>query len=188
LQIKTLGPFSLKKNLDKAGDLAIPWEKNPFAVSNIQDQFESLLRENQIATGDNTLVLFLYFDNSFQPGSDKERLFEYKKFRSFADREKGRAYINIYDFRPSFAAETVKAAIHETLHLFGATDKYREDPSEGICSPEGRGQPYKTPPFPQSTGDIMCLFIEKEPGQFYPGDIRKHTLVINPITAKEIGW
>lgn len=176
-------------SLSKAGDIGYLWGKDPYIITKIKDGFNSSLKENNIKIARNDLVAFLYFDDSYDYiPDDNDRFYDRKKFRSFADYQYGRTYIDVYNFSPSFSATIIKILAHETLHLFGATDKYSDNPEKKECSEKGLGEPNKTPLYPQATGDIMCLSIEIADGYFKPGSFINHELVINPITAKEIGW
>jgi len=181
------GAYPLK-NLEKIGDIAIYWNKDPFGVAKVQDAFENVLADNSI--DQQVPSLFLYFDDSFDSaGVRSDSFYEYKKFRSFANELKGRAYINVYRFTPFFAKTVTLIVLHELLHLFGASDKYIEDSdSNRICSNKGLGDLNKTPLYPQTSGDIMCLFIEKNKDNFTRGSLTDGNLVINEITASEIGW
>lgn len=177
------------KNLEKIGDLAYSWNKDMFGVAKVQDAFESLLKENDIDTSG--LTMFLYFDDSYQAEGDIRQgsFYEYKKFRSFANEGKSRAYVNVYQFTPTFSKTVTLVVLHEVLHLFGASDKYIENPdSDKICSVKGLGNPDQNPVHPQTTGDIMCLYIEKSDTDIVRGSLTDENLVINAITAKEIGW
>lgn len=61
--------------------------------------------------------------------------------------------------------------IHETLHLFKASDKYNNDE----CNTIGRANPFDKTEKPQQLTDIMCS-ASLDHG------------IINRITAREIGW
>lgn len=182
-------PITTLYDLNKVGDIAYLWSKDPFGTIKLQDKFEQLITSNNLDPND--LNIFLYFDNSFNKNADarEDSFYEYKSFRSFARPEKGRAYINIYDFSPEFSSQTTLIVTHELLHLFGASDKYNENISNNqICSSKGLGDPDKVPLYPQDQGDIMCLFVQKGPTNFTRGSLTNNSLIINPITAKEIGW
>lgn len=189
LRINFHGIYSLP-GLNKVGDIARIWGKDLFAVAKLQDAFESIINENNPDIGKDTPVVFLYFDNSFEkePGAPEDKFYEYKKFRSFANYNNKRIYLNVYNFSPGFSTTVVEIVTHELLHLFGAVDKYLEHSDSRICNEKGYGDTIITPPLPQKTGDIMCLFVEYDEGKFYRGSIIDGTLVINRITAKEIGW
>lgn len=189
LAINIQGIYNLE-SLEKAGDMAYIWDKDPFGTAKIQDAFDKILIENNINKDKKNLVIFLYFDDSFTNTSTAtDRFYEHKKFRSFADKETGKAYINVYDLNDNFAGSTVEIAAHELLHLFNATDKYEESESvKRACSERGRGDLDLKPIVPQQTSDIMCRYIEKENDRFVKGSFSDNNLVINSITAREIGW
>ncbi len=184
------GIYSLQ-TLEKAGDIAYIWNKDPFAIAKLQDSFNQLLADHNIKQNKNDLVIFLYFDDSFEKKDPlaKDRFYEYKKFRSFAEENTGMAYINVYRFDAIFSENVTEIAAHEILHLFGATDKYEESESvTRICSDRGRGNLDLKPAIPQQTADILCMYIEKENDHFVRAHLSERNLVINKITAKEIGW
>ncbi len=184
-----LHPLGILRDLEKIGDFAALWGKDAFGVTKIKDAFAKGLKENNITVGDDDLVMFLYFDDSFDyVDNPDERFYEHKKFRSFADPDYGRAYVNIYNFSPLFSGTAVEIITHELLHLFGANDKYLEYSDTEACDERGLGEVHKKPLYPQTTGDIMCLYVEKERGDFERGKLVDKELVINEITAEEIGW
>lgn len=193
IKINHFGPFEIG-DLPYAGDIFNPWYKDPFSTIKIKDAFDRILHENKInvdKNNDKNFYFFIYFD----PEMEKEEkineysFYDYKKFRSFADYNNKKAYINVYDFSPLSTKKLVTIIIHESLHLFGANDKYYENPqNDRLCSEKGRGFINKLMYFPQKTGDIMCFYVEYEEGKFRPGDLEKEELVINEETAREIGW
>jgi hypothetical protein len=184
-----LHPLGILSELEKIGDFAAVWGKDAFGVTKIKDAFAKGLKENNITVEKNDLVMFLYFDNTYDYVPDAgERFYEHKKFRSFADPDYGRAYVNIYNFSPDFSGTAVEIISHELLHLFGATDKYLEYSETDACGDKGLGQIHKKPLYPQTTGDIMCLYVERTKGNFKRGHLVDKQLVINELTAKEIGW
>ena len=181
------GVYTLPE-LTQVGDFANLWNKDPFGVAKVQDAFEELLMEQHIDS--DSLTIFLYFDDSLSPPLvESGSFYDYKKFRSFANQSKKRAYVNVYNFSPQFSDDTVLVVTHELLHLFGASDKYiNEISSKKLCTSRGLGDPNKSPLFPQTTGDIMCLFIETNDGSFSRGSLLDQSLIINSVTAREIGW
>lgn len=193
IKINHYGPFTLD-HLPYAGDIFNPWYKDPFSTVKIKDTFNKVLSENKINTlgeKEKNFYFFIYFDPEIEKEEkvDEYSFYDYKKFRSFADYNNKKAYINVYDFSSLFAKKLVTILLHESLHLFGANDKYYENPqNDRLCSEKGRGFINKLMYFPQKTGDIMCLYVEYEEGKFRPGDLEKEELVINEETAKEIGW
>ena len=67
--------------------------------------------------------------------------------------------------------------IHETLHLFGASDKYlQEDNVDKGCTNVGRGDASGQVNVTGELYDIMCV------------DAAPWERIINSVTAKEIGW
>ncbi|MCX7880993.1 MAG: hypothetical protein N2482_00555 [Patescibacteria group bacterium] len=191
LTINHFGPFDID-NLPYLGDIFNPWYKDPFSELKIKDAFKEIIKNNNLSSDlKNTFYFFIYFDPSVEK---QEKIvdysfYDYKKFRSFADKYAKKAYINVYDFSPLFAKELVTIIIHESLHLFGASDKYYEiEKDEKLCSEKGRGIVNNVIYLPQKTADVMCLYVEYEEGKFKKGDLEKEELVINEITAREIGW
>jgi hypothetical protein len=190
LEIDFKGPYSLT-SLEKVGDMAYLWGKDIVGTVKLRDGFDKLLKENNIGLAPDNLVVFLYFDNSYsETTKDADpRFYEHKTFRSFANPETKTAYINVYNFNPLFSKTVTSVVAHEILHLFGATDKYEENiTNPRACSIRGRGEIDKNPPLPQTTGDIMCLYIEESETKFKRGSLTEKNLVINKFTAEEIGW
>jgi len=64
---------------------------------------------------------------------------------------------------------------HETLHLFGATDKYTSQ-HDVSCKADASSDPFNSGDASAVDNDIMC------------SDFTLSTASINPITAREIGW
>lgn len=174
-------------DLKKVGDVANPWGKDPFSNSNLQDSFEQVLYRDLMRVDKDDAVLFFYFDPSITQSIDvSQSFYDHKAFRSFADQESKRIYINVYSLSPSFAPRLTEIAIHEFLHLYGANDKYLE--TEYGCTDEGRGDTDKRPALPQTTADIMCGLVEISRGEYERASLEDKNLVINQVTAKEIGW
>lgn len=74
---------------------------------------------------------------------------------------------------------------HESLHGFGATDKY--DLSTGLAiSPIGYPNPNQIN-YPQKQAELMAMHIMTSPNEFVMARKINDTLV-NEITAREIGW
>ena len=92
----------------------------------------------------------------------------------------------MFSFSSSFASYLNEIILHESLHLFGATDKYLED--KYGCTEKGLGDIDKDPIYPQDKTDIMCGLVAKSAEDFSRTYLSDEKLVINPITAKEIGW
>lgn len=189
LNIEIHGIYSLP-DLTKVGDLFYVWDKDPFATIKLEDDFNKILTENNITVNENDLVVFLYFDDSNEKSgsSAEDRFYESKKFRSFAKDTKKTAYVNIYNFSSAFAPIADEIITHEILHFFGAVDKYVENSQKPECNDKALGNPDKNPLFPQTTGDIMCGYVEFEKDKYKTGDFLKNNLVINKYTAQEIGW
>lgn len=107
----------------------------------------------------------------------------YKSVHSVADRRSHRGFV--------FAPIDTKSAnlvlinvAHETLHLFGATDKYQ---GQHCKFPEGFYDPHKSPRYPQDFAEVMAQGIPQSPEkeeivQFFD-DMR-----LGVDTAWEIGW
>lgn len=191
LKINHFGPFEID-SLPYTGDIFNPWYKDPFSTLKIKDAFDKIIKENSLSSNSkNDFCLFVYFDPSFEKEEKVEdySFYDYKKFRSFADFYNKKAYINVYDFSPLFTKKLITIIIHESLHLFGASDKYYEDPKdEKLCNEKGRGVINNFVYLPQDKTDIMCLYVEYEEGKFRKADLEKEELIINQETAKEIGW
>ncbi len=177
-------------SIERVGDMGYAWGKNPFGITNLYDTFEATLVNDPHIDADSP-VIFIFFDDSYTiPAENSESLYEHKAFRSFALENRDRAYVNAFSFSPEFASELVTIVAHEALHLYGANDKYIENPErEGqLCKNTGYGEPHKTPLFPQETGDIMCMIVQRDYGDYLLGNLSDNTLVINQFTAREIGW
>lgn len=189
VEIKIHGAYDLV-DLEKIGDIGNIWGKDAFGIIRLQDTFETVLKSNNLNFKDQEMQVFLYFDNSFDEVSgNTDRFYEHKKFRSFAEDDYGKAYINVYRFEKDFSRIMTEVAGHEILHLYGASDKYEESISVSrICSERGQGDLEQRPRVPQSTSDIMCGYIELDDDEFKRADLTKETIVINSLTAQEIGW
>lgn len=74
------------------------------------------------------------------------------------------------DSHRALSTPNIGVFIHETLHLFGASDKY----FDGDCNSIGRANPFDKSEKPQNLTDIMCSGNQNG--------------IINEITAREIGW
>lgn len=186
--LKLYGPYSIN-NLTKVGDLFYIWGKSPFSVAKLQDSFEEIYKKNVINAKKDSFVVFLYFDNSNEEITENlYSFYETKKFRSFSVPTKKRAYVNIYDFSPSFSQEAVEIVLHEIIHFFGALDKYIEGGSTEICYDHGIGNAEQIPLYPQKTSDLFCPVIKIGPGKYVKGYLADKTIVINKYTARELGW
>lgn len=175
--------------LTKVGDMANLWEKDDFGTLKLQDQFEKLITEHDIKIDETARVLYVYFDPYLNSPNNSDRFYDHKTFRSYAQPEIKRAFVNAYSLEPDFSSKLVSIITHELLHLYGATDKYEESLSvKRICSVKGRGDLDLKPEVPQTTSDIMCGYIELENDKFKRGEFADNQLTINQLTAKEIGW
>lgn len=184
-----ISPMLTLQNLQRVGDVNQFWGKDPFGTTKLQDTFNALLSANNLKVDGHTKVLFLFFDNSYTAPEEDARFYEHKAFRSFAQPETGQAFVDVYSFDSSFAKAVSEIAAHETLHLFGATDKYEENiDKDRICSERGWGDTEKYPSIPQTSSDIMCGYVEYSVSKFKKGNFIDNTLDINKLTAKEIGW
>jgi hypothetical protein len=86
----------------------------------------------------------------------------------------GEAFPNLHQ---NFAYSQFEPAVlaHETLHLFGATDKYVNG-SQASCMIDGGANPLDRSGETAAGNDIMCQ------------DLNLGTAIINDVTAREIGW
>ena len=75
---------------------------------------------------------------------------------------------------------------HESLHGFGATDKYNLSDGQPLY-PQGFAEPNKSPPYPQKYAALMAVHIPISPNQYKMPKGLEQTQ-INRFTAKEIGW
>jgi len=75
---------------------------------------------------------------------------------------------------------------HELLHTLGATDKY--DRATGLpVVPDGLGDPWQSPLFPQHYGEIMAGRIATAASDaVIPASLGQ--MLVGPATAREIGW
>lgn len=75
---------------------------------------------------------------------------------------------------------------HESLHAFGASDKY--DLSNGIpIYPHGYANPTQNPRYPQTQAELMAVHIPTSPTTFEMARDLKQT-VVGEMTAFEIKW
>jgi hypothetical protein len=187
LKVKPTRQVYNLSDLSAVGDMTNVWGKDPFGLTKLEDQFDQLLdRVKEIDSLDSqTKAVFLYFDDQLVQ-ADSGLFYDKKKFRSFAEEEKKRAYVNVYSFNPSHASTLIETIVHEYLHLYGATDKYKED--EYACLPEGRGNIDLPVVAQQTTADIMCGLIETGPDDFERGGLTQENITVNRYTAEEIGW
>lgn len=171
----------------KVGDVHDIMQKDPFGITKLQDSFDSIIEDNKLNVKDDPII-FMYFDNYYNDEIQTNQLYDKKTFRSFAKEIQQKAYVNLFSFKTFYSSYYTEILIHESLHLYGATDKYIEDSPIGACTQEGRGEPTKSPALPQSSTDIMCARVEVGEDKFTQGSLLDSNLVINRYTAKEIGW
>jgi hypothetical protein len=100
--------------------------------------------------------------------------------------EKGRlGLVNVFAGRAQEGSNQVVIA-HETLHTFGATDKY-DLGSLMPRFPEGYADPRREPRLPQSQAELMAGRIPlREDQARIPGGLAE--TVVGAGTAVEIGW
>lgn len=72
----------------------------------------------------------------------------------------------------TYNSATVPTFVHETLHLYGASDKYNNND----CNSIGKNDPFVRYDGKLPGSDIMC------------NNFSLNTSMINDITAREIGW
>lgn len=75
---------------------------------------------------------------------------------------------------------------HETLHAFGASDKYDLATGQPIY-PHGYGDPAQNPRYPQTHAELMAVHKAISPNQNQMARVLDET-VIGEMTAHEIGW
>ncbi|MDO4700074.1 MAG: hypothetical protein Q4A69_05270 [Moraxella sp.] len=75
---------------------------------------------------------------------------------------------------------------HESLHAFGASDKYDLATGRPIF-PIGYASPTQSPLYPQKYAELMAVHIPTSENKFVMARELKQT-VIGELTAKEIGW
>lgn len=93
--------------------------------------------------------------------------------------------VNLFGTESKTANNNVVIA-HETLHAFGATDKY--DLKTGIpLYPHGYANPTQNPALPQTQAELMAVHIPKTQDKFEMARALKQT-VVGEMTAMEIGW
>lgn len=167
------------------GDIANPWEKDAFGATKLQDDFEKILTANNL--DQTNPVIFLFFDPFNFETATESRFYDNQKFRSFADDQTSRVYVNVYSLSPSFAPRVTEIVAHELLHLYGANDKYLE--GKMGCADDG----WEQLPFPynvsaQNSADIMCGFTKDKDDYISFADFESGEVILNWVTAQEIGW
>lgn len=100
--------------------------------------------------------------------------------------QRGRvALVNVHA-NPKDDRQTNMIIAHESLHLFGAQDRY--DPYYGSpIFPEGYADPKQIPLYPQKRAEIMGGYIPMNERDFLVPD-NLDTVIILQQTAKEVGW
>jgi hypothetical protein len=134
------GPYKITESLD-----TLYYRDN---MGKFLDVLSETSEKNKVPEQNYDLVHYIYLSNAFGggafPGSH-------------------RAFTNS-------SGLSIGVFIHETLHLFGASDKYNDND----CYSIGRANPFDKSQKPQKLSDIMCSGHEDD--------------IINEITAREIGW
>lgn len=167
------------------GDIGNPWEKDSFGITKLQDDFEKIRSDHGISATEP--VMFLYFDPFAANDAGEKRFYDNQEFRSFADENQKRAYINVYSLSTDFAPTVNEIIIHELLHLYGATDKYLEN-VRGCAEDGWLGLPHPYSMTPAEQTDIMCGYIKNSAGTLRSAQFAQDELIINTKTAAEIGW
>jgi hypothetical protein len=100
--------------------------------------------------------------------------------------QRGRvALVNVHA-NPEDDRQTNMIIAHESLHLFGAQDRY--DPYYGSpIFPEGYADPKQIPLYPQKRAEIMGGYIPMNERDFLVPD-NLDSVIILQQTAKEVGW
>lgn len=93
--------------------------------------------------------------------------------------------VNLFATKDKAQTNNVVIA-HESLHGFGATDKY--DLSNGMpIYPYGYANPTQNPTYPQAQAELMAMHKATSSTQFEMARSLNET-VIGEMTATEIGW
>jgi len=137
------GPYKINESLE-----GIYYRDN---MGKFLEVLSETSKNNKVPEQDYDLVHYIYLSNSYGGG---------------AFRNSHRAFTN------TDSSRSPGVFIHETLHLFGATDKYNNDD----CNTIGRVNPFDKTQKPQNLFDIMCRTNPL------------NNAIINKITAREIGW
>lgn len=100
--------------------------------------------------------------------------------------QRGRvALVNVHA-NPEDDRQTNMIIAHESLHLFGAQDRY--DPYYGSpIFPEGYADPKQIPLYPQKRAEIMGGYIPMNERDFLVPE-NLDSVIILQQTAKEVGW
>lgn len=143
IKFSFFGPYKINESLE-----GIYYRDN---MRKFLETLSETSKNNKVPEHDYDLVHYIYLSNSYGGGA----------FRS-----SHRAFTN------TDSSRSPGVFIHETLHLFSATDKYNNND----CNTVGRANPFDKTQKPQNLFDIMC--------RTSPLD----SAIINKITAREIGW
>lgn len=133
-------------------------------------------QQHEKADGAPSLTLFL---NYYDPDKTRE-------LKHSTALENGRiGSVNLFASKKQ-AAQNKIVLTHETLHAFGASDKY--DLATGVpIYPMGYAYPDQKPLFPQAKAELMAGHIPESESKSKMPDNLEQTLV-GTQTAKEIGW
>lgn len=93
--------------------------------------------------------------------------------------------VNLFGKADKIANNNVVVA-HESLHAFGATDKYNLTTGVPIY-PDGYANPAQNPRYPQQQAELMAMHRPISPDKFEMARKLSDT-TISDITAIEIGW
>lgn len=143
IKFSFFGPYKITESLED-----VYYRDN---MGKYLDVLSATSEKNKVPEQNYDLVHYIYLSDSFGGGA-------------FPDSH--RAFTN------SNGYNEIGVFIHETLHLFSATDKYNDDD----CNTIGRANPFDKSQKPQKLTDIMCLVFPLS------------SVIINKITAREIGW
>lgn len=93
--------------------------------------------------------------------------------------------VNLFGDRSKTTNNNVVIA-HESLHGFGASDKYDLATGQPL-HPHGYGDVSQSPLYPQSHAELMAMNIPQSPNEHKMARTLNQT-VIGELTAHEIGW
>lgn len=174
--------------IDIVGDQIKNYSKNPSGPQSLAKQFEGLLDKYKLSyMKKSNGVIFIYLDTYVPPKKDDTTYYNNYTFRPFAYPALKRAFVNITDTDIYYTSEFTGTITHELLHLYDASDKYKEVIAG--CEKNGLGDPDKKPLYPQDKTDIMCGYVMEYEylSTLNYVDFRMGDMVINKHTAKEIG-
>jgi hypothetical protein len=124
-----------------------------------------------------SLSIFVYF----YPAAEAP---QFQAVHSVADRRSRSGFV----FAPLSIVGTELAitnTAHETLHLFGAVDKYE---GETCRFPDGFYEPFREPRYPQRLAEVMAMGIPRAPGAAEAALHVFEQMRVGVATAAEIGW